>query len=281
MEEIAPRVYIETSYAGVTVGAVNCPHGLILIDTPFLPEDISSWRSSLLNLGGGVERVLINLDANPDRILGASDMDCAIIGHKLMAQVIRSRPQIFKWHIKETGTDWEMFQNAVKTDWAPPELTFSEQMLIHWGNNPITLEYRPGPSDGSIWVVLAEQGIIFLGDAVVTDQPPFLANADLPTWIETIENLLTRDYRDYLFVSGRGGLINHGYVRSQIKFLKKVKKSLDSLAAREAPAEEVEKLIPSLMKVFKPSSRQIKQFQQRLNYGLFHYYSRTYLPSNK
>ena len=72
MQEIVPNVYIETGYAGVTLGAINWPHGLVLIDAPFRPEDTRSWRSALLNLGGGVDRVLVQLDAHPDRTLGAT-----------------------------------------------------------------------------------------------------------------------------------------------------------------------------------------------------------------
>ena len=71
MQELAPHVYIETGYAGVTLGAINWAHGLILIDAPFRAEDTRSWRSNLLNLGGGVDRLLVNLDAHFDRTLGA------------------------------------------------------------------------------------------------------------------------------------------------------------------------------------------------------------------
>ena len=32
MQELSNHVYIETGYAGVTLGAINWPHGLILIE---------------------------------------------------------------------------------------------------------------------------------------------------------------------------------------------------------------------------------------------------------
>ena len=50
MQEITNRVYLETQYPGVTLGAIGRKHGLILIDSPFRPDDAKSWRSSLLNL---------------------------------------------------------------------------------------------------------------------------------------------------------------------------------------------------------------------------------------
>ena len=40
MQEISPKVFIETSYPGVTLGAIDWTHGLILVDAPFRPEDI-------------------------------------------------------------------------------------------------------------------------------------------------------------------------------------------------------------------------------------------------
>ena len=76
MQELAHHVYIETGYAGVTLGAINWSHGLVLIDAPFRAEDARSWRSALLNLGGGVDRLLVNLDAHFDRTLGVRAMDC-------------------------------------------------------------------------------------------------------------------------------------------------------------------------------------------------------------
>src|ERR1051326_8026531 len=67
MREIARQVYIEDQYPGVVLGAISLPHGLIQIDAPPSPEDGRSWRASLLNLNSGVERILVNLDAHPDR----------------------------------------------------------------------------------------------------------------------------------------------------------------------------------------------------------------------
>ena len=96
MQEIAPHVYIEPGYAGVTLGAINWPHGLILLDSPFRQEDTRSWRSALLNLGSGAERMLVNLDAHFDRTLGTRAMDCTVVGHEKMAQAFRNRPVTFK-----------------------------------------------------------------------------------------------------------------------------------------------------------------------------------------
>jgi len=91
MQEIAPQIFIETGFPGVTLGAINWSHGLVLIDSPFRLEDTRFWRSTLQTLGGGVDRLLVNLDAHFDRTLGARAMECTIVGHEKMAQVNEER----------------------------------------------------------------------------------------------------------------------------------------------------------------------------------------------
>ena len=51
MQELAPHIFIETAYPGVTLGAINFPHGLIMIDAPLRPDDIRLWRATLFNIG--------------------------------------------------------------------------------------------------------------------------------------------------------------------------------------------------------------------------------------
>ena len=281
MQELAHHVYIETGYAGVTLGAINWSHGLVLLDSPFRAEDARSWRSALLNLGGGVDRLLVNLDAHFDRTLGVRAMDCTVVGHEKMAEVFRNRPISFKTQGNETGAEWELYNGLGSIRWVPPEITFNERLLIHWDENPLSLETHPGPSTGAIWAVLPDQRIAFVGDALVPDQPPFLISANLPLWINTLKPLLTPAYQDYLLVSGRNGLVAHQQVRRQIAYLEKVHHILEKLAGQKAPAGETDSLVSTLIKDFDiPHQREI-QYRQRLQYGLHHYYIRHYQLSEE
>lgn len=280
MQEIAPHIYIETSYAGVTLGAINWSHGLILIDAPFRAEDIRSWRSALLNLGGGVDRLLINLDAHYDRTLGARAMDCTLLGHEKMAQVFRNRPVTFKAQGTETGAEWEQYNGLGSIRWAPPEITFTNDLFIHWDDSPLTLEDRPGPAAGSIWAILPNQKIIFLGDTVVSNQPPFLAGADLPAWIELLNLLLSEQYQNYTMISGRGGLIAMDEVRAQLAFLTEARSLLTELISAKAGADETANLVAPLMKSFRLSNERRTQAENRLRWGLHQYYLRKTTPNS-
>lgn len=281
MDAIANNVYLEDRYLGVTLGVITQPRGLIQIDAPPSPEDGRAWRASLMGMGNGPERILVNLDAHPDRTLGVRAMDCTVIAHEKTAQAFRNRPTTFKAQGDETGANWESIPGLGSVRWAPPEISFVDTMTIHWGETPILLESRPGPSAGAIWVHLPEEKIVFIGDAVIKGQPPFLANADLPQWIETLKLLQESEFKGYTIISGRGGVVNQQVIRSQIEILKRIHDKIDKLGKKKPAVPATDKLADQIVKDFKAPAARQRQHLQRLKYGLHHYYIRHYLPSSR
>ena len=145
---------------------------------------------------------------------------------------------------------------------------------------PIILEHHPGPSAGATWVILPEEKIIFVGDAVLRNQPPFLAGADIPAWLETLKLLLSPAYRGWTVVSGRGGLVNTDGIRAQKDYLEQVLHKIGKLAQKKSPPEALENLITPLLNPFKIPASKHQKYAQRLRYGLYHYYGRHYHPSS-
>jgi cyclase len=274
MQEITKNIYIEDQYPGVTLGVIVTPRGLIQIDAPPSPEDARSWRATLMNLGGGMERVLINLDAHPDRTLGARAMDCTVIAHEKTAYTFRNRPGTFKAQGEETGADWESIAGLGSVRWAPPEISFSDGMTLHWSETPVILEHHPGPSAGSIWVNLPEEKILFIGDTVLKNQPPFLAGANLNSWLSSLTTLLDTPYKGYTIISSRGGVVSTSVIKNQYDFLKHVHDKLDKIIAKKPNPVAAEKLVTSFLTWFKAPAARQKQYGQRLRYGLLHYNSR-------
>jgi len=273
MQEITPDIFIETNYLGVNLGVINAPHGLILIDAPLRPEDNRTWRSALLNLGGGVDRMLINIDAHPDRTLGARAMECTIVGHEKIGQAFRNRPTTFKSQNSETGADWELIPSLGTIRWNPPEISFSEEMEIHWGSDPILLDSRPGPNAGAIWIQIPDEKVVFVGDAILKDQPPFLSHCELPAWISNLKELQSAEYRDYFIISGRSGLVTQEDIRRQIQFLEKAQTIINQLCEKKMQADLVEKAIPDLLSSFIIPAHKSVQYTHRVRWGLTHYHN--------
>jgi glyoxylase-like metal-dependent hydrolase (beta-lactamase superfamily II) len=279
MQAINDNVYIEDHFLGVVLGVIVTPRGLIQIDAPASPEDARSWRAALMNLGGGMERVLINLDPHPDRTLGARAMDCTVIAHEKTAQTFRTRPTTFKAQGEETGADWESIPGLGSVRWAPPEISFGSQMTLHWGDAPVVLEHHPGPAAGAIWVILPEEKIVFVGDAVTKNQPPFLANANFPGWIEAVNLLMSPAFKGYTIVGSRGGVVTPNNLKNQLDFLKYARDRLDKMALKKPLPASTEKLVDSLSGWFKAPAARHKQYAQRIRYGVHHYSARHHHPS--
>lgn len=278
MQQIDRGIYIENTYPGVTIGAVLLPMGTILIDAPLRAEDARAWLNVLYNLGAKPNRMLVNLDAHPDRTLGARSMECTIIAHQKTAQVFRGRPSVFKGQNAESGSVWETYDDVVGTRWALPDITFTHKISLHWGEQELFVEYHAGPAPGGTWVVIPSAKIVFIGDVVLLNQPPFLTNADIPAWIETLD-LLMSSYRDYRVISGRGGEISLDSVKAQQRHLKSILRGLDRMVKRNAPTSDVERLIPNLLSDLTFPTELHDQYYQRYRHGLFQYYARRYHPS--
>lgn len=281
MDAIAKNVYIEDHFLGVTLGVIVQPRGLIQIDAPPAPEDGRSWRAAMMGMGGGHERVLVNLDSHPDRTLGVRSMDCTVIAHEKTAQAFHNRPNTFKAQGDETGANWEAIPGLGSVRWAPPEISFGQQLTLHWGESPIILESHPGPTSGAIWVIVPGEKVVFVGDAVMKGQPPFLAYADLPAWIEALDLLMGPEYKGYTVISGRGGVATPQAVRSQLDSLKHIHDKVEALGKKRAAVTATDKLAEQLLKDFKAPSAKHKQFERRMMYGLQYYYIRHYQASSR
>lgn len=279
MQEIASQVYIEEQYPGVILGAISLPHGLIQIDAPPSPEDGRSWRASLLNLNTAVERVLINLDAHPDRTLGVRAMECTVIAHEKTVQAFRNRPNTFKAQGDETGADWESVVGIGSVRWSLPEISFTSRIVIEWNDQRVIGEHHPGPTPGASWVIVPGAKVIFVGDLVLKNQPPFIAFSNLPEWLDSL-NLLMSEYKNYTIVSGRSGVVSQAVVQAQRELLLSIEEKLEALAQKHAGPEALEPLAQQLLATMKAPADRQKQFARRLLYGLRHYYMRRYRPTS-
>lgn len=275
MQQITPEIYYEDNYTGVTLGVIIQPHGTIMVDSPLRAEDARHWRATLSNLSMGANRVLINLDAHLDRTLGSRALDCTIVAHQSTAQVFMNRPSVFKGHSNESGAEWEVSDDVFGTRWAIPDITFSESLNFQWGGPEVLLEHHPGPTLGSIWVIIPSADVVFVGDTILPDQPPFLASADLESWIESLE-LLDKSYKDFTIISGRGGPSEASIISDQLKILKLILRGLEKLAKKDAPPEMTEGLISELISGMSIPKNRRDHFIQRLRHGLYYYYSQHY-----
>jgi glyoxylase-like metal-dependent hydrolase (beta-lactamase superfamily II) len=277
MKRILKNIYFSNDYHGVLVGAIELERGVILIDSPLLTDSVRDWMAEVDELDAGPERLLVYLDSHPDRSLGAKLMDIKVLAQKATFDDYRKMSAVFKGNKFETGSDWEFYSGFPGIRWQKPSISFTEDITIHWGALDVVVEHHPGPQDGACWVVVPGKKVAFVGDTVVTRQPPFLAEADLPKWIETLDVMLSKEYKDYRFYSSRSGKVDEKDIRSMRKCLVDMVKRLERLAKRKAKPEDTEKLISKLLDATNPPAKHRVTYEYRLRYGLKNYYINHYV----
>lgn len=279
MHEIKPGIYYEDAYPGPTIGAILLPRGMIFIDAPLRPEDGHRWKTTLLNRSQGtIHKLAVCLDDHPDRTIGAKSLDCPILIHKDAAKSIQEPNPVYRGQYSESGSQWDKYPEPSGMQWMIPDITFTEKIHFHWSENEVVVEHHPGPRPGSSWVIIPSEKVMFIGDAVVDNGPPFLSKANLPTWIDTLDYLLRARFRDYTMISGRSGPITQDDIREMKKNFRKIHRRIEKLASRKASAEDVKGQADKFLDDFKFPKRDREFFLQRLQHGLSQYYLRNYFP---
>lgn len=274
MRRIAPGVYLETKYPGVQLGAVITDDGLFLIDCPARAEDGRDWLATLADYGK--PRYLALLDSHLDRVLGARNFDFPRVAHDLTLETMSGWSDSFKGSARPIGAEVDSLKRITGVKRAVPELAFADQMLIYLGERQIDLWHRPGPTLGSMWVVFSDAGVVFIGDAVTVAEPPFLGDADIESWLDTLDDLRTPNMRPYKLISSRDGPIKHEHINEMARFLRKIPWRLERLGEKGAPPEDAGALASQLIKDFNIPKARREQVLLRMRVGLTRLYNRLY-----
>jgi glyoxylase-like metal-dependent hydrolase (beta-lactamase superfamily II) len=274
MRRIVPGVYLENIYIGTCLGNIVTNGGLFLIDAPARIEDWRDWRTMLGDYGE--PRYLALLDSHQDRALGARNTDLPRVAHDWTLQTMSNWSDTFKGGARPIGAETDDLKRIAGVRKAVPECTFSDQMIIHLGERDIHLWHRPGPTPGSIWVVLPKEKVAFIGDTVTVAEPPYIGKADIDAWLNTLEDLRGLSTSSYKLVSSRDGVIKHKDINAMARFLRKISLRLERLGKEGEPLEMASKFARNLMKSYKISSARRGRVLLRLQVGFTRLYNRLY-----
>ncbi|MEP7357459.1 MAG: MBL fold metallo-hydrolase [Anaerolineales bacterium] len=268
MQKLAKDIYIESGFAGVTVGAIVTPDGLICIDTPTHPADARRWQLKLIQLSNAPIRYVVNLDHHRDRVLGNQWFDAPVIAHEAASERLRQMPELFKGGPSEAGADSDLAADLAGVRLVAPTLTFSDRIELILGGHELHLVRRPGSGPGAIWAELPAEQIVFTGDALTVGVPPPMVEADLDAWIETLATLRKARFPAKIIVPGRGAPTTRDGVKAMQEFLRKVKRRVHSLVHTHKPRAEAARLADELIDDFKVPAALREHYVRRLRAGL-------------
>lgn len=278
MKQIAENIIIETEYVGVTLGAIVQHDRVIYIDAPLLPEHARLWRIAATARKKIPQQVIL-LDAHHDRTIGSRFLECTIIAHEQVHWIYQNRPVTFKPISQNSGSVWETINIQNGFRWIYPEIVFSQRLDLHQSDLHVDLQYHPGPSAGATWVEIPARKVVFVGDAVVSGQVPFLHSAEIGAWLHTLGEMESRYNEGYQIVGGRTGLVEKQEIEAMRAFLERTQECLTDYAACNETDERIDSLIALLEmdSFFKIRKDDKGQMIERLSYGLHHYFRTNYM----
>ena len=274
MRKITTGIYTENKYPSVQLGVIVSNDGLLLIDNPIRLEDGRSWLSQVSDLGKPHYAVL--LDHHPDRVVGARDLNMPLIGHQFTRQYLASRPDSFKGNTHPIGAETDRLKRITGLTRSIPDLSFKHKMKIRLGELEIEFWHKPGPTPGAIWVVNHKRKILFIGDAVTVDEPPYIGAAEIPKWLESLDFLRSSMLESHRIISSRDGVVKRNQITQMARFLRKVKLRVERLEG-QSEIEAASKIAArEVLKGYKLSGTRADIAQFRLKIGFEDLHTKLY-----
>lgn len=272
MQEISPNIFLDTNALWMVTGVIRTEEGSVLVDSPMRQDETRTWRSGTAHMVTGDPRFLISLDTNYDRVISSKGTKCITL-----AQTYSCRSSKGKGTGNRCNEDQPIFGESHDSSlgvgrWVPPEVLFLEDLQLHLGSFEIKLEYHGGSNVAGTWVILPKAKVVFVGDTVLVDQPPFLAYADLAVWEEDLKELASRAYKGYQIVSSRSGLVTQEQVRAMGRLIAYIHNLIKPLEESRAELDSFYQIIPKILKKFEVLPIYNELYYNRLRWGLTTWY---------
>lgn len=230
MIEIAPNIYVETEFHGANVAFVVTDEGVVLIDTPMLPNDARSWLETIRERTDQEIIYIINTDHHRAHVVGNQYYPMAtVMAHEFAWKNMKSYGDSFRTRLlnlyrdrmPEAAAEWEEHLEIVE-----PEITFTDRTILFKGGQEIQLLPLGGHTEATTVVYLPNERILFAGDLVVTDRPPFLSQGDTKEWLQALSYL--RKLRYDILVPGHGEPTGKEATETMSEFLRLVRRKVRS-----------------------------------------------------
>lgn len=279
MRKVGSGLYQETQYPGVPVYILKTQEGTFIIDCPLYSEDVSLLLDQAAEIGP--PRYVALLDSQHDRVLGARDLDLPIIAHDLTRERMQGWSDTFKGAANPIGGEADSIRRITGVKAAVPEITFSDEMVLYLGDMRLHFLHRPGSTPGAMWISIPDRKTVLIGDAVHLAEPPFVGEADVDAWLNTLDDLRDRFIDDFTVISSRDGVIDRDDITIMARFLRKIPIRIERLRDSDDDESDADKIAEELMDDFKVPSAQMERMKLRISAGLLRLTERLYPSEEK
>ncbi len=199
MHEIAPRVFtIDASVADGNLGVIAGERIALAIDAGIERSEGDRVADAVRATGHDPDH-LVYTHGHLDHVLGgAAFRDGEVFAHLETAAHIRA--QIPQWAEREHTTTADLEER-----FAFPTVLFAGEIELDLGGRTVRVIPTPGHAPGASCVLLPDTGLLFGGDTVVTNIPPYFRDGDSGVLAATLRSLAGMDLE--ILVPGHGHVV--------------------------------------------------------------------------
>jgi cyclase len=250
IREIAPNIFVETEYHGANVGFVVTGEGVILIDTPMLPDQARLWHGVIEQRTDEPITYIVNTDHHRAHVIGDQYFPSAtVIAHEQAWKEMKSYGDSFRTRlinmyrdrIPEAVAEWKQSLEIIK-----PEITFTSRTILYKGDKEIHIIPLGGHTPATSVVYLPNEKLLFAGDVVVTNRPPFLSQGSTKQWLQGLTYL--RKLRYDVLIPGHGELTGKEATDNMSDYLRMVRRKVRGAYLSGMPKTETARSLSHLIR---------------------------------
>ena len=207
MRKITDNVYVETGFRGANCTFVTTSEGIVMIESPQMPDEAVKWRDEIAK--HGLVRYLINTEPHGDHFSGNHFFQGTVVGHEGVRQaILASNVEQFKERMKQMSP--ESLSLLGGFTFRAPTVTFSEHLTLYLGNHTFQLIHLPGHSPYQAAVFIPEEKVVCCSDNIVYKTQPFLQQALPHEWLASLKKYQELDAK--FLVPGHGEVCDKSYI---------------------------------------------------------------------
>ena len=205
MQQIGQGIYAETGYRGGNVGFVVTGEGVILINTPLVPQEARQWRDEIAGVTDQEVIYIINTDYHPQCVVGNHLFGAPVIAHELAWKKMKSYGDSFCQRLADAFKSEPKVAAALRRlRIVTPQITLTDRMNLYKGNKVLRLIHVGGHTPASIIVHIPEDGVLFAGDVVVNGVHPLMGEANSKEWLNALTYIRRPWVKAEIIVPGEG-----------------------------------------------------------------------------
>lgn len=214
MEKISKNVYVETNFTGCNVGFIVTGSGVVMVDTPMIPEDAIKWRNEIAAYGP--VSYLINSEPHLDHFAGNHFFDGTVIAHEGIRRVILSTSlDELKKRLKNIAPGSLSLISGF--GYRLPDITFSQNLTFYLGDHTFQILHMPGHTKYQTAVYIPQERVAFTSDNVFCRLQAVLSESLPFQWLDSLQQL--QELEADIFVPGHGEICDRSYLPEMSAFI--------------------------------------------------------------